>query len=113
MESLQSNQDGTVDRPDEHYDTYIQIVVYIQISCELKKHYKSHLLAMLCSMEANGVTPMPAPIRTACSAWKMCKEGVPYGPSMKTYSNISMYHIVYNQLKPCIPQASCRLHPYF
>ena len=41
---------------------------------------------MLCSMEANGVTPIPAPISTACSAWKMWKEGEPYGPSMKTYN---------------------------
>ena len=36
-----------------------------------------YLLTMLCSMDANGVTPIPAPIRTACSAWKMCVEGVP------------------------------------
>ena len=44
---------------------------------------------MLCSMEANGVTPIPAPIRTACSAWKMCVDGVPYGPSIKTYHTSS------------------------
>ena len=35
-------------------------------------------------MEANGVTPMPAAISTACSAWKMWLDGAPYGPSMIT-----------------------------
>jgi hypothetical protein len=35
-------------------------------------------------MEANGVTPMPAAIATACGASKMCREALPYGPSMWT-----------------------------
>lgn len=41
----------------------------------------SHLYMMLCRMEAKGVMPMPAPIRTACSEAKICLVGVPYGPS--------------------------------
>ena len=31
----------------------------------------AYLYMMLCRMEAKGVTPIPAPMRTACSAWKM------------------------------------------
>ena len=37
-----------------------------------------------CKIDANGVTPMPAPINTACSAWKIALVGVPYGPSIYT-----------------------------
>ena len=36
-----------------------------------------YLITMLCRMEAYGVTPIPAPINTACSAWNMCVEKVP------------------------------------
>lgn len=45
-------------------------------SCLLSYRYM-----MLCRMEAKGVIPIPAPIRTACSEAKICLVGVPYGPS--------------------------------
>jgi len=32
-------------------------------------------------MLANGVTPIPAAIKTAWLAWKIRFDGVPYGPS--------------------------------
>ena len=35
-----------------------------------------------CRMEAKGVTPIPVPIRTACSVRKILEEGAPKGPSM-------------------------------
>ncbi len=36
-----------------------------------------YLITTLCKIDAKGVTPIPAPIRTACSAWKILVEGVP------------------------------------
>lgn len=36
---------------------------------------------MDCKMEANGVTPIPVAISTACWARNMWLEGAPYGPS--------------------------------
>ena len=39
----------------------------------------------LCNIEANGVTPIPAPIITAWLTLKILEDGDPYGPSTKTY----------------------------
>ena len=39
-------------------------------------------------MEANGVTPIPAPIRTACSARNIALVAVPYGPLINTWMSI-------------------------
>lgn len=37
----------------------------------------THRNMMLCRMEAKGVMPMPAPMRTACSEVKIRRLGVP------------------------------------
>ena len=42
---------------------------------------------MLFRMEANGVTPIPAPTRTATSYLKTSSDALPNGPSMKTRGN--------------------------
>ena len=58
-------------------NTYIQMLVLCGIVCE-------YLMTTLCRIEAKGVTPIPAPMRTACSAWNMLVDALLYGPSMYT-----------------------------
>ena len=42
-----------------------------------------------CKMDANGVTPIPVPMRTACSERKMSEAGAPKGPSTWISSGFS------------------------
>lgn len=44
-------------------------------------------------MEAKGVTPMPVPMRTACSARNMSEEGAPKGPS--TYISRGFFSVIF------------------
>jgi len=38
---------------------------------------------MLCKIDAIGVTPIPAPIKIACSVFRASLDAVPNGPSRK------------------------------
>ena len=64
----------------------------LKTECNSSLHWNSHLGQFLLTfqyrciidwrMDANGVTPMPVPISTACSARNMLLDGAPNGPSM-------------------------------
>ena len=49
-----------------------------------------YLCVIDCRIEANGVTPIPVPTSTACSALYMLLEGDPKGPSTKMSSDLSL-----------------------
>lgn len=43
---------------------------------------------MFFKIEAQGVTPIPVPIRTAISFSKTSSAGAPYGPSMRIFGMV-------------------------
>lgn len=49
-----------------------------------------------CRMEANGVTPIPVPTKTACCALKMCVDGAPKGPSIKIWKIKNVFQQLVN-----------------
>ncbi len=70
--------------------TFLSFITFLGISpyqtCLQEGHCRLEMLyfcATLWSMEANGVTPIPLPINTACSVSNTSRVPVPNGPSRK------------------------------